>query len=92
MSCCHHRSPCAPFTHPVNPDQGQCFPLPEVRDCEAPVLPDISCREAFIAGGASVVYDPNHLPAFHIVTHLFDVNCDIISDDISGDPILTLAD
>jgi hypothetical protein len=56
------------------------------------VLPDISCREAFIAGGASVVYDPNHLPAFHIVTHLFDVNCDIISDDISGDPILTLAD
>ena len=87
MPCCHHRSPCAPFTPPVNPDQGQCFPLPEVRDCEAPVLPGFDCSD----NAAAMEYDPTQTPSFRAISTLFDSTCDPISDDISGDPILTLS-
>lgn len=83
MSCCH-RSPCPPFSPPVNPDQGQCFPLPEVRDCEAPVLPASDCSD----DSATMEYDPEQTPPFRAISTLFDSTCDPISD-VTTDPILT---
>ena len=88
MSCCH-RSPCPPFTPPVNPDQGQCFPLPEVRDCEAPAQPPVPCNETIGPNDAHAVYDPAATPPFRVFTHLYDEACDPISDE-TPDMITTL--
>lgn len=75
--CCNHRSPCAPFTPAVNPDQGQCFPAPEVRDCEAPVLPVPVCPDP----DAFIEENPDLDPPFRAISTLFDEACDPILDE-----------
>ena len=79
--CCNQTPPCAPFTDPVVPDLGQCFPYREQRDCEAPVLPVAECVDDTF----TIEYDPDQTPMFRAISTLFDENCSPITDQTLAD-------
>ncbi len=76
---------CGAFPVPTVPDQGQCVPYREKRDCEAPVLPPIECDD----DEYTTVFQPeNESNPFKVSARLFDQDCEPILDE-NDEPILT---
>lgn len=76
---------CGDFSLPVVPDEGQCSPYREKRDCEAPVLPVIQCADDQYTTIAQPGDDVN---PFKVQARLFDQSCLPVTDQ-TGNTILT---
>ncbi len=79
-SPCHHD--CSDFTDNPLDDRGCCGPIPERRDCGAPVVPVPACDEE-----DPVIEFDEDTEEFFALGKLYDSNCSALTD--SNGSILT---